>query len=466
MGRPPPLKVRGRLRVVDPASLEDVGSVPVSSPLDVRRAVARARRAQPHWAAAPLAERCAVVDRAADLMADRAEELARLITREMGKPLMESRSEVENTAGRLRWLVARAPEVFAPRSERAGDIVGVVERRPRGVVASIGPWNFPLNIPTWSVVPALLAGNAVVLKPSEHAPLVGAALVRLLHDAGVPEGALEIVQGAGRTGRALVDSDVEMIAFVGSQAVGRSIAERAAPMCKRLVLEMGGKDPAIVLADAPVEATADGLIAGGFKNGGQVCCSIERVYVEGPTWRRLVDAVADRARTIPVGHGLDEGVRMGPLVDAAARRRVEAMVRDARRRGARLVAGGRRPDVGLSGWFHEPTVLTDVPPGAEMMRREIFGPVLPLIRVRNAEEAIRRANDSPFGLTATVWTADPERGASVARRLAAGTVAVNRPVGSIVQHPWGGVKTSGVGRMLGREGLDEFCEVVTVRLPL
>lgn len=449
----------------DPATLEKVGEVRAASPSDVRRAVERARAAQRAWAGRGANERAAIVARAADLMAARKEDLARLVTREMGKPITEARTEVENTIGRLRYFAEKGPEALAPREEDAEGVVGIVEHRPRGVVAAIQPWNFPVNIPVWSISPALIAGNAVVFKPSELVPLTGAALAAVFHDAGVPGDVLVVVQGADATGAALVESDVEMIAFVGSQAVGRKIAEAAAPAFKKIALEMGGKDPAVVLADCDVEQTAEGIVRGAFKNCGQVCCSIERVYAERPVFRRLVDAVVDRAARLRIGHGLDEGVQVGPMVREAERRRVEAMVRDARRRGAKVLCGGGRPDVGLPGWFFAPTVLTEVPDSAEMNRREIFGPALPILEVRDADEAIARANALPFGLTATVWTGDPARGAEVARRIEAGTVAVNRTTGSIVQHPWGGVKSSGVGRMLGLEGIREFAEVVTIRLP-
>lgn len=458
--------VTTRLVSRDPATHERLGSVRVASRAEVARAVARAGKAATAWARTPCEVRASILNRAADLLAARVEDFARRITREEGKPLAEARQEAENTAARIRWFATRGVAALAPRREPVSDdLVGIVEHRPVGVVAAVKPWNFPLNIPVWTIAPALLAGNGVVFKPSERTPLVGRELVRLFYEAGVPKGVLQVVFGSDPVGKALVASDVDLVAFVGSAAAGSHIAARAAPQAKRLILEMGGKDPAVVLEDADVEKTAEGLVRGAFKNCGQVCCSVERVYVARRIAKAMTEAVVERTRRLVIGHGLDESVDVGPMIHPSERRRVERFVADARRRGARVLAGGKRPKVDLPGCFYEPTVLDRVPENALVLREETFGPVLPIVPVRDEEEAVKRANALPYGLTATVWTGDPERGAEVARRIEAGTVAVNRNTGSIVEHPWGGVKRSGFGRLLGFEGVRAFAEVVTIRLP-
>lgn len=452
-----------RLRSVNPATLARIGEVGVTPVAEVAKSVERAKRAQVAWAATSLPARAAILRRAADLLSARTEDFARLITNEEGKPLKESRTEAANTADRIRYFSEHGPEMLSSREAPVAGLDAVVEYRPRGVIAAIKPWNFPINIPAWTIAPALLAGNAVVFKPSELTPLCGVRLRELFLEAGVPRDVLRIVQGADAVGKALVASEVAMIAFVGSQSAGRAIARSAAPEFKELALELAGKDPAVVLDDADVEAATKLLVYGAFKNCGQVCCSCERVYVDRKIYSAFLESFVERTRALRIGDGLDDGVEIGPMIRRAERDRVEGLVADARRKGARIVTGGARADVGLPGYFYLPTIVTNVSETARMMKQEIFGPALPIIRVRNESEAIRRANSLPFGLTASVWTRDPERGTAVARRIQAGTVAINANTGSIVQHPWGGIKGSGMGRMLSIEGLRSFTHTVTIR---
>mgnify|MGYP001611690129 CR=1 FL=1 len=453
-----------RLISHDPATLEKVGSVSSTTVDEVRRAVERGRKAAKDWSATTIPERAAALERAAELLAERSEIFAKLISREEGKPLRESRSETLNTADRIRYFAESGPKVLESRMEPVRDITGIVEYRPRGVVAAVKPWNFPVNIPAWTLAPALLAGNAVVFKPSELTPLCGRKLVELFWEAGIPRNVLQIVQGGDAVGKALVAAPVDMIAFVGSLEAGRSIAKIAAPDFKQLALEMAGKDPAIVLDDAVIDEAVELLVHGAFKNCGQVCCSCERIYVDRKIYPAFVEAFVERTRRLVLGHGLEESVEIGPMIRREERQRVEAFVADARKRGARILTGGVRPKLDLPGAFYSPTVLTRVPDSAVMMRKEIFGPAIPILPVRDEEEAVKRANALPFGLTATVWSADRDRGARIARRIEAGTVAVNSTTGSIVQHPWGGVKSSGFGRMLGLEGIRSFTQVVTIRI--
>ncbi|MCI0588029.1 MAG: aldehyde dehydrogenase family protein [Planctomycetes bacterium] len=448
---------------IDPATERPVGEVPLASERDVRAAVEGARRAQPDWAARPIEARVAILLRAADLLEGRAEEIARLVTREEGKVLPESRAEVKDAAVRIRYFAETGPRHLASREERAPGVRGLVEYVPIGVVAAIKPWNFPVQIPLWTIAPALLAGNAVVFKPSELTPLVGEALARIFHEAGVPREILPAVQGADEVGAALVRAPVDMIGFVGSQAAGSSIAAQAGADLKRVALELGGKDPMIVLGDADLEAASAGAVRGAFKNCGQVCCSVERLYVERSLYGRLLEAIVERTRRMRIGPGLEESSEVGPMVTGASRVRVLGLLEEARGAGARVLAGGK-PREG-KGFFVEPAVVVDPPASARLVREETFGPVLTVEPFDTEEEAVERANALPFGLTASVWSADLDRAAALARRLDAGTRAVNQNVGSIVQMPWGGRKGSGIGRMLSVEGIREFAEPVTLRLP-
>ncbi|HET6203542.1 MAG TPA: aldehyde dehydrogenase family protein [Planctomycetota bacterium] len=448
---------------IDPATEEPIGEVPVADEAEVASTVACARRAQPGWSARPIEERASILLRAADLLEARAETMARLVTREEGKVLAESRAETRDAAGRIRYFAEVGPRHLAPREERAERVRGIVEYAPLGVVAAIKPWNFPVQIPLWSIAPALLAGNAVVFKPSELTPIVGAALAALFHEAGVPPDVLVLLQGDEVVGRALVRAPVDMIGFVGSQAAGSSIAAVAGKDLKRVALELGGKDPMIVLADADVAAAASGAVRGAFKNCGQVCCSVERVYVERPLYRPLLDAIVDRTRALRVGPGILQGNEVGPMVSGEQRGRVLGLLEEARGGGARVLTGGRTREG--KGFFIEPAVVVEAPASARLVREETFGPVLTIEPVDSAEEAVERANASSYGLTASVWSSDLERATSLARRLEAGTRAVNQTVGSLVQMPWGGRKRSGLRRMLSLEGIREFAEPVTLRLP-
>jgi len=448
---------------IDPATEEVLAEIPTASEREVGEAVARARRAQPGWAARPIEERAACLSLAADLLDRGLEELARLETREQGKVIAESRAEVADAANRIRWFAEKGPAVLSPREETAPGVRGIVEYAPVGVVAAIKPWNFPVQIPIWTVAPGLLAGNTIVFKPSEQTPLVGARIVEIFREAGVPEEVLVLVQGADAVGRALVEAEVDMIGFVGSQAAGISIAVAAAKDLKKVALELGGKDPMIVLADADLEATAAGAVKGAFRNCGQVCCSVERIYVERSIRGALLEAIVERTRALRIGPGLDETREIGPMVSPEERSRVVEMVGEARARGAEVLAGGAARDG--RGFFIEPAVVTGVPAEARIARIETFGPVLEVEAVDSVDEAVERANALPYGLTASVWSRDVERAAAVARRLDAGTRAVNQTIGSLVQMPWGGRKRSGIGRMLSLEGIREFADPVTLRLP-
>jgi succinate-semialdehyde dehydrogenase/glutarate-semialdehyde dehydrogenase len=453
----------------DPATGAEVGRVPLGTAADVAAAVARARAAQKAWGALPFRERAAVVMRARAIALDAMDEIAELISRESGKPAAEALSmEIVPTTDLMQFFARKAGRMLRPEKIDIGlyrflGRTSWVEYRPLGVVGIISPWNFPWATPVGEVVMALMAGNAVVLKPSELTPLVGLKVGEVFARAGLPEGVLEIVTGDGSTGAALVEAGVDKVMFTGSVPTGRHVAESAARRLTPVVLELGGKDPMIVFEDADLSAASEAAVWGAFANSGQACASVERCYVHESVAEDFTRRVVEKVKTLrQAGREDGEGgaaCDLGAMSSERQFRLVEEHVGDAVARGARvLTGGGRARGCSERGWFHEPTVLAGVDHSMTVMREETFGPVLPLMTFRDEEEAVRLANDSDFGLTASVWTRDLRRGRRVASRVEAGTVMVNEVLYThgIAQTPWGGVKQSGLGRTHGRLGLLEL----------
>jgi acyl-CoA reductase-like NAD-dependent aldehyde dehydrogenase len=447
----------------DPTTGEEIGRVPLCAAEDVRGAVARAREAQAGWAAQSFRERGRVVLRAREIVLEGLDELADLISRESGKPIVESISmELVPTLDLMRYFARETARLL--RSERINigqyGLLGRSSRvvfRPVGVVGIISPWNFPWAIPVGEVVSALMAGNGVVLKPSELTPFVALKIAEVFARAGLPAGLLSVVTGDGRTGAALVEAGVDKIMFTGSVATGRRVAEVAGRNLAPCVLELGGKDPMIVFADADIEAAAAAAVWGAFANAGQACASVERCYVDESIAEKFTARVVALTRSLRQDAGRSGVADLGAMSCERQRSIVEDHVRDAAARGARVLAGGGRGRMG-GGFFHEPTVVVGVDHTMRVMREETFGPVLPVMTFREEEEAIRLANDSPFGLTASVWTRDIRRGERVAEKIEAGTVMVNEVLYThgIAQTPWGGIKQSGIGHTHGRAGLLEL----------
>lgn len=447
----------------DPATGEEVGRVPVASAGEVARAVERARAAQGTWGALSYAERGRVVVRARALVLEEMDAIAHLISRESGKPATEAlMMELVPTLDLMQFFARRTSRLLKGEKINIGQygLMGRSSRivyKPLGVVGIISPWNFPWAIPLGEVVMALMAGNAVVLKPSELTPLVGQKIGEVFMRAGLPDGLLSVVTGAGATGAGVVEAGVDKIMFTGSVATGRRVAEAAARKLIPCVLELGGKDPMIVFADANLEAAAQAAVWGAFANAGQACASVERCYVDEKIAEQFTARVVELTCSLVQGVGAQEGTDIGAMSSARQREIVEAHISDAVAHGARILAGGGRGE-DARGAFHVPTVVDRVDHSMELMREETFGPVLPLMTFKTEEEAIAHANDSRYGLTASVWTADIRRGVRVAERLEAGTVMVNEVLYThgIAQTPWGGVKLSGIGRTHGRAGLLEL----------
>jgi len=448
---------------VDPATGEPIADIEITSPEALQAAVRAAREAQPAWGDLAFAERKALLLAGAQRLEARADEVATLATREMGKLKSDALREIQGWTGGMDEFLDEIGAAIEPETLPAGDSETALVRDPLGVVAAITPWNFPVGMPLELFLPALGTGNACVFKPSEHVPLVGAALHECFSE-GLPDGVFALVQGAGDVGAALVESDVDMVAFVGSRATGIRIMRAASDGLKRLVLELGGKDPLIVFGDADLEAAAECAVRHSLRNTGQVCCSVERVYVSDDVAERFEGLVLEKARAWRHGSGFEDGVKMGPMVSAEQRAKVEAQVKVAVAAGARLALGGETP--AGPGYFYPATVLTGVEHAAEITREETFGPVVSLTRFSGDEdEAVRLANDTPYGLGANVYTGDVERGRRVARRIRSGQVGVNRYLGGAKGSPWVGARQSGFGYLGGIEGHRQFTVPKSISYP-
>jgi acyl-CoA reductase-like NAD-dependent aldehyde dehydrogenase len=440
-----------------------LGAVPILAPHEVQAVVDDVASVQPFWAQLPLADRARYMRRAGQAIIDQLEELAALLSREQGKAINESYvMELLPTIDSLRWLADAGPGILA--DERVSLPVFIKQKRarftyePLGVVGVIAPWNYPWSIPFGEVAIALLAGNGVVLKPASLTPLIGQRIQEVFERAGVPEGLVRTVHGGGAVGQALVESTAAKIFFTGSVEVGRAVGEECARRMKGSVLELGGKDPMIVCADANLPNAISGCLWGGFANAGQTCSGIERVYVVEEVAERFVEGVVEGAGKLRVGDPLEWETEIGPMISPEQLRLVTELVDDAVANGATLHCGG--PD---EPWFR-PAVLTGVTHDMRIMREEIFGPVVPIVTVRDEDEAIALANDSTFGLGASVWTMNRAKGERIAGRIQSGMVWINDHMFShgACSCSWGGVKDSGIGRSHSKFGLYECVNVKLV----
>ena len=449
--------------VHDPSTGEEIGRAPIMDATDVAAAVDRARSAQPAWAKLTYRERARYILRAREVVLDQLEEIAKLISRETGKPATEAISmEIVPTLDLMYYFARNTQQLLEPRKLDLGQYNFMARKsyivfKPLGVAGIISPWNFPWATPLDEVVMALMAGNAVVVKPSELTPLTALKIAAIFKHAQLPAGLLEIVTGDGSTGNALVDSGVDKIMFTGSVRTGKRVAEAAAKHLTPVVLELGGKDPMIVLEDANLENAARAAIWGAFCNSGQACASIERCYVHQSIATQFIDLVVKETRLLKQDKASTDAVDVGAMTNEQQLLIVEDHVSDAIKRGAEVRTGGHRLN-GSGGWFHQPTVMTGVDHSMKVMRDETFGPVLPIMTFKTDEEAVRLANDSIYGLTASVFTRNITRGRRLAEQIDAGTVMVNEVVytHAVAQTPWGGVKQSGYGRTHGRLGLLEL----------
>jgi acyl-CoA reductase-like NAD-dependent aldehyde dehydrogenase len=458
------------LKVINPATEEAAGSVPAASSADVELAVETAKRAFPEWAATDAEKRAHVLARAAALIEENAKSLAAVLTAEQGKPIAEALGEVTHLAHGVRYYAEAATKVrgsYQDLPSAFGPAYGQVIRRPMGVCVAITPYNFPLTLLGTKVAPALAMGNTIVAKPAATTPLATLEVARLFAEAGVPDGVLNVVTGRGsEIGDALVGHpDVRRIAFTGSTEVGRHVAAVAAPQLKRLSLELGGSDPVIVCEDADVGAAVKAVIIGRYWNAGQACLGCKRVFVHDSVFDDFVSQLVDRVKRYEPGDGTVKAekprLRMGPIHTRAGRDELLGQLQDGVDTGGELLCGGG--DGGHdTGWFLEPAVVAEPGAGSRLLTEEVFGPVLPVLRYADFDDALARANDTPYGLGSSLWTHDVRRIHRAALQIDSGMTWVNQIHYGYDELPFGGIKASGYGKEHGLEALDSYVELKSV----
>jgi acyl-CoA reductase-like NAD-dependent aldehyde dehydrogenase len=450
-------KTMPELKIQNPATGKAVASLPADDTRSVKAKYAAARAAQPRWAAVPLRKRLDCLKRFRAAVIENAEDLAAILTTEVGKPISQSRNELKGVVGRLDFFLAETARTLKSRTVDGGPgapMQEVITHEPLGVVANVSAWNYPWFVGANVFVPALAAGNAVLYKPSEFATLTGLAIARLLHQSGVPDDVFIPLVGGGEVGAALVRQPVDGIFFTGSYATGQRIAATVRGRMVKLQLELGGKDPAYVCEDANVAAAAASLADGAFYNAGQSCCAVERIYVHASVFDAFAKAFVKEVKAFKVGDPQKDSTYLGPLARAPQLKVLEAQVKDAVKKGARVLAGGKRMP-GPGSWF-EPTVLVDVDHTMAVMREESFGPVIGLMAVKDDDEALALMNDTDYGLTAGVYTPDRARADRLLARAKAGSVYWNCCDRVSPRLPWSGLGHSGIGLTLSTYGIEAF----------
>jgi len=457
----------GTTEILNPATGALVDRVAAATERDIANAIDAADAAFRAWSAVPPPRRAEILYKAGHLLQEREKDLARLLTQEQGKPLREAILEIRRFAHTLEHYAGLAKSIRGGYVPALDDRrYGMIIKKPIGVCGAIVPWNFPVSLLGNKIGPALVTGNTVVVKPAATTPLTDVQVGLILHEAGLPSGVLNIVPGPARiVGETLLkDARVRKIGFTGATATGKHVMEVAAQNVKRVTLELGGSDPMIVCDDADIDEAVSAASVGRFFNCGQACLAIKRLYLFENIYDQFVSKLVGKVEKLRTGNGMDQGIIVGPLHTAAQRDEVEEQVNDAVKRGARVLAGGKRPlgEAFAKGHFYLPTLLVDVDESSKVIQEEVFGPALPIIRVKDLDEAIRKANSSIYGLGSSIWTRDLDTATQAADRLEAGYTWINSPQIIFDELPFGGVKQSGLGKEHGEEALDYYMETKSV----
>ncbi len=461
------LETKNKTKVINPSTGEIITEVSTACEKEVELAILSARQAADSntWSGLSLAERAKFLLKISQGILDKAEELAELETLNTGKPIKESTfMDIPSAAKTFEYLANNFEAYLSDESPKLeAQAKAKIIREPMGVVALIVPWNYPLLIACWKLASSLAAGNTVILKPSSLTPLTTLELGKIIVDAGLPKGVVNIINGSGeKIGKSLCsDKRVDLISFTGSNGVGRQIIEYSALNVKKLIMELGGKSASIILKDAPLEVTVNSSLCSIFLNQGQMCTAMSRFLVEDEIYDQFVSSFVEKTKRIKLGKGKDFEAQMGPLISEAQRKKVLGFVEEAKKQGGKVLCGGKIPQdpVLKNGFFFEPTVITDLPTSAEILKQEIFGPVVCINKFSQAEQAVELANDSDFALAACIWTKDEEQAENLARRIQAGTIWINTYGMFHNEVPYGGFKQSGFGKELGLEGFLEYTRI-------
>ena len=454
------------LKSINPHDQSLVGELEFSSPDQIKNAVSEARKAYESWKEISVDERCAYVSKLKDKLIENIEKLARLITLEMGKPLAQSLSETDSELEFISYYANNGLKFLSPEIILQNDKEYYkATYEAHGVCACICPWNFPLSMVTSGVLPAIIAGNTVVVKPSEYTSLSQKLVVDLINDTGLPKGVVNLVIGDSNVGQTLVDSDIDLVWFTGSTKAGMDIYQKCGEKFIKALLEMGGSSPAIVLNDASVDNAVENLYWARFLNCGQVCTAVKRLFVQDGIYEKFVGKLVEKVKTAKIGNPVDNN-DIGPLVNPRQLQVLEEQVKDAIGKGSEVLTGGKRPvsEILKKGNYFEPTILSNVTMDMKIMKEETFGPVLPIVKFESVEEAINMANNTEYGLSAEVYTSDLEKGEVLAKNIQSGTVAINTDNFFKPQCPFGGYKKSGMGREYGKIGMQEFAQVKVVAI--
>jgi acyl-CoA reductase-like NAD-dependent aldehyde dehydrogenase len=463
----------GFVSSIDAASGQIVEQIPATAPESVPQLMTYAREAQKSWAEKSVRQRCNYLRKIRDAVYEHRKEVTAAVSLETGKPHVEAVfAELLLALDSADFLARQAPEWLRPEAVPHHNIgvkakSGSLHFQPFGVLAIISPWNYPFSIPMAQILPALVVGNAVLLKPSELTPRVGEVIAKIISAAGIPSGLVQVLQGGGALGAAIIEANPDKVFFTGSVATGKKIAEACARRLIPTSLELGGKDAMLVLAGADLDTASSAAVWGGFMNCGQTCISVERIYVEEAIAQPFIERCIEKTKKLRIGPPSDTDAEIGPMIRTSQLEKVEAQLRDAAARGAQIVTGGnRRSDLGPT--FYEPTVVKNVDHSMQLMREETFGPVIAIRAVKSADEAIALANDSEFALSASVWTSDAAKGRAIAKQIRAGSVMINDVASyyGITEAPHGGSRSSGWGRSHSRFGLLEMVQVKYVDVDL